>query len=350
MDTLNLWKEMQMEEMIGRMDQLFPNVDFSAEHLLEKLIKGDLYGAFHEAFEVFANLLSLNLDSLRKLMVGLLVISIISAFFVHFADLIEKYKVSEIGHFCVYLAVTSVLVRCFRYCTDVASTTLDNIMFFVRMMMPAYLLAVSVATGTVTAAAEGQLLLLILYGVEEVLKKGFLPVITFFFLASIINGIDAAERWEALLELIKKAIETGLKIAIGGIGGISLLQAILTPSVDGLVGTALQRIIAAIPGVGNSADSVLRIAISSANVIKNSVGILLMLILLLLCAMPLLKILTLAVTLHITASLVGVMGDQKLSKLTGRVGQAGMLAFCVVSCAAAFFLLSFAATMASVKY
>lgn len=350
METLNIWEEMHMEEMAEKMEALLPEVHFSAELLLEKLIRGDLYGAFYDIFEMLIDLLSLNLPALRKLMIGLLLIGIVSAFFIQFADLIEKYKVSEIGYYCVYLVVAVILVRCFRYYSAIAGAVLENILYFIKMMMPAYLLAISVATGTVTAAAEGQLLLLLIYGVEEVLRKGFLQVSTFFFIVSIIAGIDLSDRWENLLDQLKKGVETGLKIAVGGVGGLSMLQAILTPAVDGLFGTTMQRIISAIPGLGNSADSVLRIAAGSANVIKNSVGILLMLLLLVVCAMPILKILVVALTLHVTSALLGIIGDQKLSKTVMRAGQAGMLFLGVVFCAVLFFLLSFAATMASVRY
>ena len=349
MSTEELWKEMHMEELLTNLKELFPYDGLSFERLLELLWKGDLLSVVKEVSRVCTDVFSMNAGTLKQLFAGLILMGMISAFYVHFADLIEKYHLSDFGFFSVYLVLTTVLARCFSYFMGMVSTLLENILLFVKTMMPLYLMSVSIATGTLTAAAEGQLFLLLLYTVEKVLMKGFLPIVTFFFLVTVLEGMDGAERWQFLLDLVKKGLEMGVKIALGGVAAIGFLQSLLMPALDGLRGTALQRMITAIPGLGNGAESVLRLACASALVIKNSVGILLIILLFVFCLSPLLKILFLALILKLAAAVMGVISDKRLVGIVERTGQAGLLVFRIAGSAMLFFWFAIAATTMAVK-
>ena len=56
--------------------------------------------------------------------------------------------------------------------------------------------------------------------------------------------------------------------------GISLFQSLITPVVDSLKNSAVEKAVSVLPGIGNAADGVLELALGSAVVIRNSVGVL----------------------------------------------------------------------------
>ena len=155
----------------------------------------------------------------------------------------------------------------------IAVETVENILLFVKLMVPAYLLSVGVSSGAVTAGASYQMMILVVYGVEYVLSAGLLPLIYSFVMLVIINGIWPEEKLGLLIELVNKIIGWLLKGALGVVTGIGVFQALIAPVVDSARTSALQRLISAIPGVGNAAGGVAELALGSAMVIRNSMGV-----------------------------------------------------------------------------
>ena len=76
------------------------------------------------------------------------------------------------------------------------------------------------------------------------------------------------EKLNLLIELLEKGIGWVLKAALGVVTGISVFQAVITPVIDSVKASTLQKVISAIPGIGNAADGVVELVAGSAVVIK----------------------------------------------------------------------------------
>ncbi len=83
---------------------------------------------------------------------------------------------------------------------------MENIVLFVRLMVPTFLLTVGVASGTVTVGAGYQLMLLLIYGTEKILLGVVLPLIYSYCLLTMINGIWVEEKLALLADLLEKLI------------------------------------------------------------------------------------------------------------------------------------------------
>ena len=140
-------------------------------------------------------------------------------------------------------------------------------------MVPTFLLTVGVASGPVTVGAGYQLMLLLIYGTEKILLGVVLPLIYSYCLLTMINGIWEEEKLELLADLLEKLIGWILKASLGVVTGISLFQSLITPVVDSLKNSAVEKAVSVLPGIGNAADGVLELALGSAVVIRNSVGV-----------------------------------------------------------------------------
>lgn len=114
----------------------------------------------------------------------------------------------------------------------------------------------------------------------------------------------------------------------------------LTPIIDSVKSSALQKALSAIPGIGNAADGVLELVLGSAVIIKNSIGVVLLLLLIILCASPLLQVFLIASLLKIAAALMGIISDSRITTVTNRVGEGGMLLFRTVGTALLLFLIT----------
>lgn len=347
MDLEIIWQEYGLDRLEEGVRSLFPESGVSMEALLAKVVEGDVAGAAAELFTGSISNLVAQLSGIKNIFIWLLVLGIVSSLMTHFVEIFDRHQVADLGFYFMYLLFSVILLQCFLKAAATAAEALENIVLFVRLLMPAYLITVGVSTGSVTAGASCELMLLVIYGVEYVLANGIMPLIYSFVMLVVVNGIWVEEKLALLIELLEKGIGWVLKGALGLITGLSVFQSLITPVVDQAKKTGLQKLVSAIPGIGNAADGVVELALGSAAVIKSSVGVILLLLLLLLCAAPLIKIGVIAGVLKCAAAFMGIVSDKRITSCADRTGDAGLLLFRTVGTAMLLFLISVAVITAS---
>lgn len=344
MDLGIIWQDYGLDRLEEGIAALFPQRQLSLDRLFALVASGDIFGALDLLFRGGISDFIGQLEGMRNVFVWLLVLGIVSALMTHFVEIFDRRQVADMGFYFMYLLFTAVLLKCFSQAADIAVSTVENIILFVRLLAPAYLLSVGVSSGAVTAGASYQMLLLVVYGVEYVLSAGLLPLIYSFVMLSVINGIWPEEKLAFLIDLLGKITGWILKGALGVVTGIGVFQALIAPVVDSARNSALQKLLSAIPGVGNTVGGVAELALGSAVVIRNSIGVVLLLLLLLLCAVPLLKIGVIAGLLKAAAAFMGIVSDRRITVCTDRAGDAGMMLLRTAGTAMLLFLITIAVT------
>lgn len=343
-DLSLIWQDYGLDRLQEGIAALFPERQLSLERLFSLVMSGDIFGAFELLFQGGISDFFGQLAGMRNVFVWLLVLGIVSSLMTHFVEIFDRHQVADMGFYFMYLLFTAILLKSFSQAVDIAVGTVDNIILFVRLLSPAYLLSVGVSSGMVTAGASYQLLLLAVYGVEYVLSAGLIPLINSFVMLSVVNGIWAEEKLTLLIDLLGRIIGWVLKGALGVVTGVGVFQALITPVVDSARSSALRKLISAIPGVGNTISGVAELALGSAVVIRNSIGVILLLLLLLLCAVPILKIGVIAGLLKAAAAFMGIVSDRRITVCADRTGDAGLLLMRATGTAMLLFLITIAVT------
>lgn len=342
-----IWQDYGLDRLSEGIRQLFPGTGISAEHLLEQVMSGDILGALASLFNSGAAGIVNQLSGMKNVFIWLLVLGIVSSLITHFVEIFDVHQVADMSFYFMYLLFTAILLKCFSEAAETALQTLEDITLFIRLLVPAYLISVGVSTGAATAGVVSQLMLLVIYGVEYILSKGVISLAYSFVMLSMINGIWVEEKLTMLIDLLEKAVGWILKGAVGVVTGISIFQTLITPVVDAVKRSAFQRVVSAIPGVGNAADSAVELVLGSALVIKNSVGVVLLILLLVLCAAPLLKVGLIAGVLKCAAAFMGVVSDRRITTCVNRAGDGSLLLLKTTGTAILLFLISIAVVTAS---
>ena len=92
----------------------------------------------------------------------------------------------------------------------------------------------------------------------------------------------------------------------------------------------------------------MELVLGSAVIIKNSIGIVCVVILLTICGAPLLYIYLLAWILRVAAALLGIVSDKRLTACTNRLGEGCMLLFRTAATGMVLFLISICVVAVSV--
>ena len=342
MDINVLWQDYGLDGLEEGLKTLFPNRSLSLQGLFSQVMQGDIFGAVTSLFKGSISDFTAQLASMRNVFVWLLILGIVSTLMTHFVEIFDRHQVADISFYFMYLMFTAVLLQCFYQAAQTAAETLDNVVLFVQLMIPAYLITVGLSTGAVTAGASYQMMLLVIYGVQYLLAQGVVPLIYSMCMLVIINGIWVEEKLTLIIDLLEKGIGWALKAAIGVVTGLSIFQALITPVVDSVKTSTLQKLVSAIPGIGNTADGVVELVLGSAMMIKNSVGVVLLLLFLVMCAAPLVKIGVIAGVLKCAAAFMGIVSDKRITACANRTGDAGLLLLRTTGTAMLLFIISIA--------
>ena len=328
-----MWQEYGMEELEKGMQKLFPASRISVAELMGQLLQGDVLGAAGTLLQEVIQGMGASAAGRKNILIWLIVLGILSALLIHFVEVFDKHQIADLSFYFIYLLMGVILLQCFSGILGTARETVENIVLFVRLMVPTYLLAVG---------AGYQLMLLLIYGTEKILLGVVLPLIYCYGLLTMINGIWVEEKLTLLTELLEKAVGWILKASLGVVTGISVFQSLITPVLDSVKTSAVEKALSALPGIGNAADGLLELAVGSAVVIRNSIGVILLLLLLAVCAAPLLEILFTAFLIKCAAAFMGIVSDKRVTNCTDHMGNAGMLLFRTAGTAMLLFLITLA--------
>lgn len=342
MELDQIWDEYGLSSLENGINALLPRRTFSLERVLLKLMDGRVLEAVKELFLGSLEDIKVQTKSIRQIIIWVLVLGILSAFITRFMEVFEKKQLADLGYYFIFLLLSTILLRCFYYQGQVAKEALEKILFFNKVLIPAYMLAIGLSTGVSTATFGYQIFLLSTYGVEKVFRNFLYPLIRCFCLFVVMNGIWRGDRLNYLMELLQKGIGWILKASVSVVLGIGIVQRLITPIVDGMSKSVMRKVIAVVPGVGDAAEGVMDMMIGSATVIKNSMGVVLLVLLIVVCLVPLIQILLTSVLLKVSAALVGIVSDKKISYCTDQMGEAGLLLFRLLATAMFLFFISIA--------
>ena len=125
-----------------------------------------------------------------------------------------------------------------------------------------------------------------------------------------------------VIAIMEKVIGIILKGAVGAVIGLGVVQSLLTPMKDRLASNVMLSGVSSIPGIGGALGSVGEIILSCGMLIKNSVGIIGLILLFIIAVIPVLKIGCFWVMYHLLSILLQPVADIRLVECVSEIGRA----------------------------
>lgn len=285
--------------------------DIHVDTLLKALMKGDFNTVFTDGAALVKEKTVGDLIFVRRIMLNVLLIIIISAFFTNFANVFSKDNVSNMGFYVCYLLVISGIITIFETVCQVASGFIEVLLQFLTAMIPTYFVSIALL-GQASAAGFYQVLVLAIGLVQFVFSAVLIPMIKIYLATGLVNNLSQEDFLSRLADLMKRFILFCNKFLVGAICGVNLIQAMILPSIDGIKNTAFQKIISAVPWLGNSAGSYVGILIGTSNLIKNVIGGFTMIVILLLCSIPCIKMEIYHIAFRLLSAVIQPVADERI--------------------------------------
>lgn len=309
-----------LEKELNEIRRSYGNTeDISFLDIYELLLTGEVDMAVSAALEGFYQNITGEVMQNRELLVRLIVLVIIAAVFNNYSSMMKISYVGEQGFYITYLLIAVLLLQSFTIAYDLAEETVMYLKEIMECIMPAFYMSIVLCSGLTTSHMVNSMFLWMLAIVEKVLLVVILPAVRVYFLIVLLNQINTKDRFSKLAGLIKQAIQFLLKAIVTGIIGLNVMKSMLVPVYENAKYNVLQKGLSMVPG-GASFSGLTTILLGAGVLIKNSVGITVVVILLMLGGVPLLKLLCFYLAYRLILALVQPISDNRI--LSGIQGAA----------------------------
>ena len=269
----DILEELDLSRVQRMLDQMLGEESFSMKDMLDGLIKGEKVLSEDTVQEMVHSFLFSGLEKEKSLLIKILLLILLSAVLANFADVFESGQIGDICFYIVYLLLFILLMDSFSSVTRSVQQTITWMAEFMRGLAPAYFLTISIAAGSSTAAVFYEGVLILTWLIQEVILNLLFPGACLYVLISLINNLSKEELLGKMAELLDTAVSWGLKTLLGMVVGLQVVRGLIAPVMDTLKRSALGKAAGALPGVGNAVNMVTELVLTSAVLVRNCLGV-----------------------------------------------------------------------------
>ena len=309
----------------------------------EEIDKGELLKKFLTV--IFEEVLAFRYDLLQMIL-----LCVVFSILYNFTNIFENPAVTEIGFYMVYMLLLVLLLKSFFVLKDVVLVVLEDMLVFLKLLVPTFSLSMVFSGQMTIGTAFYELTFFVIYAIEWLMNNLVVPAIQIYVIVEMMNYLTEEEMLSKLTELIKEGIEWLLKLVFTMVVGINVVQNLLTPVIDSFKSNLISRTAGMIPGLGPSINAVTEIMVGSGIVIKNGVGVAAILILLVLCAGPVIKVWVMTFLYRMVAAVMQPIADKRMLGCISGAGEGGRLLGRVTVTTVVMFLVTIAMVTAATTF
>lgn len=347
--VLDLPDYLELSDLEEKLRGMTDFSDLSFSDLVLELLQGKLPSGISGLWGEVWRLLFSYLGGQKQLAVQILLIALFSAVCTNFIRVFENSQIADISFYMMYLLIGTLLIGAFAEMQALTVNTLKSLFQFVTLLLPAYVVTIVFSAGSVSALGFYELTLLSVHILQLLFIKMVLPLIQIYVVFLFFNQLTQEDLFSQASEFLKTLLEWILKTTTAILVGLQTIQCLVAPAVDTLKNSTAHRIVKALPGVGGLMDSAAETIAGSALVIKNAVGVAGMIVVLLICLLPFLKLGLSVLLFRLLCALLQPISEKRMVDCIRSFSDGVMLLMKTMLAGLAVFLVSLAMITASVR-
>ena len=343
----NLMEEIQIDDVQKMLDEIMDDHVFSVREALMNIINGEEPVSKETVRSFLYSLFFSDIENEKGLILKLLLVIFIAAVLAEFADVFGNGQAGSISFYIVYLALFTMLMENFSRLGSTLTNWLLGLTDFMKVLSPA--MTVAASTGSSTAAAFYEGILLMIWAVQWLLANLFLPAVNLSLLLKMVNYLSKEEMLTKMAELLDVAVNWGLKTLLGAIVGLQIVRNMVSPVMDAMKRSAVGKAASAIPGIGNAVTAVTELVLTSAVMVRNSFGAVIVILLLLIGAGPIIHYGSLSLVYRFLAAIAQPISDKRVVGALSTMGEGCAMLLKLLLTAEVLCMLTFLIVVVSVS-
>ncbi len=316
--------------------------DFSLTDTTKKVISGNEDFSFSTILEKAGEMLWGELRENISLLVEILVLAVLAGVLCNLQIDRPGDGISQISFLACFSVIAGLSVTVIAGLSELAEKTIDNLMLFIAALMPT-LSSLVMATKISAFSGFYPALFFAMQSFTAICQQIFLPLIMMITALSVVNAMSNRFHITRLIETARQLIKWGLGLLLTIFVGILGLRGFSVFAAGSVAGRTVKYALCNfVPLVGSVLAESAEAVISSIRLIRGALGISGTVGLIVLCAAPLLKILTVSVLYRFAAGVSEPATEKRIVQLLMDLAGNITLIFVIVLMVTVMFIISIA--------
>lgn len=328
----------EIQEVID--DVMGSDNEFNFSNYISRLINGEEHFSLTSIAGQLLKSVKGEIKSNAGTFVSLVTIALIAALFTNLAMAFKNNQVSETGYYVTYLLLFGLLISSFITASGIAAAAINDVLDFMRALVPTYLMSVAFCTGTTTSMVYYEMALGLITLVDFVLLKVVIPMINFYLVIMLANNLSKEDMLSKLAGLFSTAIDWLLKSLLAVVIGFNAIQGLIVPVADQVKRSALMKASESIPGVGDALGGVTETVLGAGVLLKNAIGVAGLIVIITMCAVPFIKLLVISVVYKVGSASLQPISDKRFIECISASAKSATMLLQTVFVGAVLFILS----------
>ena len=311
--------------------------------------KGNL--SFSKICDAAFSLLFKEVKTVLSMCIIIVVIGIICSLIKNLQSAFSSESISEIAFYACYALMIIVLTRSFINSLDLAKDIITQISGFMSKLLPILVVMLDVAGGFTESATMDPIVLGTTIIIPKIYLNIILPLILITFVLQFTNNISTEPKISNLCSLVKSSVLWIQGLILTVYIGLLTVRGITASTIDAVtLKTAKFTIDNFIPIVGKTFSDAIASVAGYSLIIKNAIGSVGLLVLILIILYPIIKIFLSSIILKISSSLLEPIADKRITKAVFSAGDSLILILSSVLCVSLMFFVLIAMMVSAGKF
>lgn len=315
------------------------NPDFDFKELTAEILSGTVFRPkeiVSQIMGLFANEVLLNIH----IMGLIIVISVIWGVISNLQSSYLSKGVTEASFYAFYSVYMGLLLKGIKECTLLVTNVISDQVMFLKAAVPVYSSFI-ISGGQVTAASGMEAIFLyFIQLIGNVIEKFTVPVMIWIFVLNMVNCITTRYNVKKLIDFTKQIIRWGLGILMTFFVGILSMTGFSARNVDNLGLKTLKYAVGNfVPIVGGFLSESVSTVLTSISVLKNAIGIAGVITVILICAVPMIKMIVMIFIYKLTAGIIEPLTDARITNMISEGAETITFLFSVCAIVTVMFVL-----------
>ncbi|NQX65026.1 stage III sporulation protein AE [Paenibacillus ferrarius] len=296
---------------------------------LKSIFKGLLSYVFHE---IIVN---------GKLLASIVILTIFSMILETLQSSFERNTVSKLGYSITYMVMIIIAINSFSVAIGYAKSAITAMIQFMIAIVP-LLLTLLASMGNVTSVAIlHPLIVFMIHSVGTAIYVFVFPLLFFSAVLHIVSSLSEKYKVTQLANLLRTIALSMLGIFVTVFLGVISIQGTAGAVRDGVaIRTAKYITGNFVPVVGRLFSDATETVIGASLLVKNAIGLVGVVILIMLCAFPAIKIIILAFIYNLSAAIMQPLGDSPMIACLQTIGKSLIYVFAALAAVSLMFFLA----------
>lgn len=290
-------------------EDVFDDMNFT--EVLSSAMNGNIDGT--SIVKRVFSFLGIEIRNQMKMIGSIIIIIVVHSILKSVSDGLDGGGISQITYFVQYILIVTLIMTNFSGIIISIKETIQNLVGFSYSLIPLLLSLMMITGNMVSAGAVQPILLLMITFIGSFISTFLLPMVLIGTSLGIISKISDKVQIDKLAKTFKSSVVWILGIVLTVFTSVLSLESSLTGHIDGVTAKTTKAIVSsAIPVVGKILSDTAETVLGSGVILKNAVGIVGVIVIIGICAMPIIKLTVLTVLYHILSAICQPIADKKI--------------------------------------